>query len=126
MIMRVRLGAGMEVPECWHTLRPAVKSERELQAASVPSKLAASIGRAGVAAPRRIAPLKAHRMTNDNSMTRRQFVAQTAAAVALSGAGASGQGHAAPSKESLLALTAQQAARALRGGEISAESYASA
>ena len=65
-------------------------------------------------------------MTNDNSMTRRQFVAQTAAAVALSGVGASGQAHAAPPKESLLALTATQAARALSRGEISAESYASA
>src|SRR5260370_7624421 len=59
-------------------------------------------------------------------MTRRQFVAQTAAAVALSGAGASGQAHAAPAKESRLALTATQAARALSRGEISAESYASA
>src|SRR5256884_5016272 len=65
-------------------------------------------------------------MTNDNRMTRRQFVAQTAAAVALSGSGASGQARAAPLKETLLALTATQAARALRGGEISAESYASA
>src|SRR5947199_10490169 len=65
-------------------------------------------------------------MTNDNSMTRRQFVAQTAAAVALSGSGVPGQAHAAPLKETLLALTATQAARALRRGEISAESYASA
>src|SRR2546429_6633752 len=65
-------------------------------------------------------------MTNDNRMTRRQFVAQTAAAVALSGSGASGQARAAPLKETLLALTATQAARALRRGEISAESYASA
>src|SRR5437763_1349940 len=71
-------------------------------------------------------PRRAHRMTNDNSMTRRQFVAQTAAAVALSGSGAPGQAHAAPLKETLLALTATQAARALRRGEISAESYASA
>jgi len=46
--MRVCLSAGIEVPECWHTSRPAVKSARELQAASVPSRLAASIGRAGV------------------------------------------------------------------------------
>jgi len=65
-------------------------------------------------------------MTNDNSMTRRQFVAQTAAAVALSGVAESGQAHAAPAKESLLALTATQAARALKHGEISAESYAGA
>ena len=65
-------------------------------------------------------------MTNDNNMTRRQFVAQTAAAVALSGSGVPGQAHAAPLKETLLALTATQAARALRRGEISAESYASA
>ena len=65
-------------------------------------------------------------MTNDNSMTRRQFVAQTAAAVALGGVAASRQAHAAPPKESLLALTATQAAHALSRGEISAESYASA
>ena len=65
-------------------------------------------------------------MTNDNRMTRRQFVAQTAAAVALSGSGASGRAHAAPPEERLLALTAKQAARALRRGEISAESYARA
>src|SRR5205814_5527902 len=65
-------------------------------------------------------------MTSDNSMTRRQFVAQTAAAVALSAAGPSRQAHAAPPRESLLALTAKHAARALRRGEISAESYASA
>src|SRR5256885_12823927 len=65
-------------------------------------------------------------MTSDNSITRRQFVAQTAAAVALSAAGPSRQAHAAPPTESLLALTAKHAARALRRGEISAESYASA
>src|SRR5437762_12657403 len=66
-------------------------------------------------------PRRAHRMTNDNNMTRRQFVAQTAAAVALSGSGAPGQAHAAPLKETLLALTATQAARALRPGEIRTE-----
>jgi len=60
-------------------------------------------------------------MTNDNSMTRRQFVAQTAAAVALSGVAAFGEAHAAPPKKGMLALTATQAARALRGGEISAQ-----
>src|SRR2546430_9958175 len=65
-------------------------------------------------------------MTSDNSMTRRQFVAQMAAAVALSAAGPSRQAHAAPPTESLLALTAKHAARALRRGEISAESYARA
>ena len=25
--MRVRLGAGIEVPECWHTSRPAVNRQ---------------------------------------------------------------------------------------------------
>jgi hypothetical protein len=27
MIMRVRLSAGIEVRECWHTLRPAVNRQ---------------------------------------------------------------------------------------------------
>src|SRR2546421_4721861 len=64
-------------------LRARCEPERELQAASVPLKLQRRSAEPGSQAPWRIAPLKAH-MTNDNSMTRRQFVAQTAAAVALS------------------------------------------
>src|SRR5262245_9495543 len=67
---------------------------------------------------------EAHRMTNDNRMTRRQFVAHTAAA--LGGLGVARRVPAAPPKESLLVLTATQALRAMRNGEISAESYASA
>jgi mandelamide amidase len=63
-------------------------------------------------------------MTNDNRMTRRQFVAHTAAA--LGGLGVARRVPAAPPEESLLVLTATQALRAMRNGEISAESYASA
>src|SRR5438874_2754222 len=70
-------------------------------------------------------PRRAHRMTSDNSMTRRQFVAQTAAAVALSGSGASGQAPAAPLKETLLTLTAAQAPGALRHDEITTDRYLS-
>ena len=63
-------------------------------------------------------------MTNDHRMTRRQFAAHTA--VALGGLSVARSIHGAPPKESLLVLTATQALRAMRNGEITAESYASA
>ncbi|HZC77549.1 MAG TPA: amidase family protein, partial [Ktedonobacterales bacterium] len=101
------------------------ESARELQAVSVPSKLNHPSARAG-GFTRRIARRKPIKMTNDNRTTRRQFVAQTAAALALTGVGGSQPAPAAPANETLLALTSTEATRALKSGDISAESYATA